>query len=169
VPPTSPSTTSHQEGPRDPSLQRTANSPTGTNAPGSTDNGPGVYAESAPAKKAGTAAPLCRECGVVESVQEVKKEGEGTGLGAIAGGVLGGLLGNQVGGGKGRTAMAILGAAGGAYAGNRVEKNVRGATDYQVTVRFDDGSVQVFNESTPPVWRNGDRVKLNGNTLSPAN
>lgn len=122
--------------------------------------------EAVPAK---AAAPLCKDCGVIESIAEVKKPGEGTGLGAVAGGVLGGLLGNQVGGGKGRTAMAVLGAAGGAYAGHQVEKNARSNMEYQITVRFDDGTTQRFTEANPPAWRQGDRVKVSDGILRSAN
>jgi outer membrane lipoprotein SlyB len=53
----------------------------------------------------------CANCGTVESVNEVKKEGKGSGLGAVGGAVAGGLLGNQFGGGKGKTAMTVAGAA----------------------------------------------------------
>lgn len=121
--------------------------------------------EAAPAK---AAAPVCKDCGVIESIMEVKKPGEGTGLGAVAGGVLGGLLGNQMGGGKGRTAMAVLGAAGGAYAGHQVEKNARSNMEYQITVRFDDGTTQRFTEANPPAWRQGDRVKVSDGILRSA-
>lgn len=121
--------------------------------------------EAVPAK---AAAPVCKDCGVIESIMEVKKPGEGTGLGAVAGGVLGGLLGNQVGGGKGRTAMAVLGAAGGAYAGHQVEKNARSNMEYQITVRFDDGTTQRFTEANPPAWRQGDRVKVSDGILRSA-
>jgi len=121
--------------------------------------------ETAPAK---AVAPVCKDCGVIESIMEVKKPGEGTGLGAVAGGVLGGLLGNQVGGGKGRTAMAVLGAAGGAYAGHQVEKNARSNMEYQITVRFDDGTTQRFTEANPPAWRQGDRVKVSDGILRSA-
>ncbi|WP_416244245.1 glycine zipper 2TM domain-containing protein [Azospira sp. APE16] len=121
--------------------------------------------EAVPAK---AAAPVCKDCGVIENIMEVKKPGEGTGLGAVAGGVLGGLLGNQVGGGKGRTAMAVLGAAGGAYAGHQVEKNARSNMEYQITVRFDDGTTQRFTEANPPAWRQGDRVKVSDGILRSA-
>ncbi|HET7775384.1 MAG TPA: glycine zipper 2TM domain-containing protein [Azospira sp.] len=125
-------------------------------------------AAEAPAK-AGTVTAVCRDCGVIESIQEVKKPGEGTGLGAVAGGVLGGILGNQVGGGKGRTAMAVLGAAGGAYAGHQVEKKARSNVEYQITIRFDDGTTQVVTEAAPPAWRTGDRVKVSGGAITAAN
>ena len=111
-------------------------------------------------------APTCRDCATVESVREVKHEGEGTGLGAIGGGVLGGLLGNQVGGGRGKTVGAVVGAVGGAYAGNAVEKNVRGTKSYEITVRLDDGNTRVFTEAQPPALQRGDRVRIRNGQLN---
>lgn len=108
---------------------------------------------------------LCRDCGTVESVREIAAQGEGSGLGAIAGGVLGGLLGNQTGGGNGKKAMTVLGALGGAYAGHQVEKRVRTETQYEVTVRFDDGTTRSFTQ-TSTQWRNGDRVRLSNSQLA---
>src|SRR5512134_3076205 len=35
------------------------------------------------------AAPVCTNCGVVESVRAIKRKGEASGVGAVAGGVLG--------------------------------------------------------------------------------
>src|SRR6202035_2667216 len=45
--------------------------------------------------------------------------------GTVIGGVAGGLLGSTIGSGSGRTAATVLGAAGGAYAGNQVQKNMQ--------------------------------------------
>jgi outer membrane lipoprotein SlyB len=104
--------------------------------------------------------PACRDCGVIESVREIKTQGEGSGLGAVAGGVLGGVLGHQVGGGRGKDVATVLGAVGGAVAGHQVEKNVRTGSKYEVAVRFDDGSSQVFRQDQAPAWRSGDRVKV---------
>ena len=111
-------------------------------------------------------APTCRDCATVESVREVKHEGEGTGLGAIGGGVLGGVLGNQVGGGRGKTVGAVVGAVGGAYAGNAVEKNVRSTKSYEITVRLDDGNTRVFTEAQPPALQRGDRVRIRNGQLN---
>lgn len=102
----------------------------------------------------------CRDCGVVESVREIKQEGEGSGLGAIGGGVVGGLLGNQIGGGRGKTVGAVVGAVGGAYAGNEVEKNVRSTKRYDITIRLDDGNTRVFSEQQPPAFQRGDRIRI---------
>jgi outer membrane lipoprotein SlyB len=93
-------------------------------------------------------------------VREFERKGEGSGLGAIAGGITGALLGNQIGQGNGRTAMTVLGAAGGAYAGNQVERNVKTNRGYQVSVRFEDGSTQTFNYDSPSQFRSGDRVRV---------
>ena len=104
--------------------------------------------------------PICHECGVIESVREVEKTGEGSGIGAVAGGVAGGLLGRQTGGGRGRDVMTVLGAIGGAVAGNAVEKNVKKVKTYEVAIRFEDGSSRLLSQDTPPAWRTGDRVRL---------
>jgi len=45
--------------------------------------------------------------------------------GKVIGGVAGGVLGHQIGGGTGQTVATIAGAAGGAYAGNKVQKNMQ--------------------------------------------
>ena len=85
------------------------------------------------------------------------------GLGTVAGGVIGGLLGNQVGGGSGKTAMTVLGAAGGAFAGNKIEENMKKVTVYQVRVRMNDGSTRnVEVSSSVPV---GSKVIVEGNNL----
>lgn len=115
--------------------------------------------ETAPAPAKPAAAP-CRECGTVESVREVQQKGDGSGLGAVAGGVVGGLLGHQIGGGRGKDLATVAGAVGGAVAGHQIEKSVRKTTRYEVTVRFEDGTTQVFSQDQQPTWRSGDRVKV---------
>lgn len=114
----------------------------------------------------------CADCGTVEAVTAVQRQGEvngvavgntTVGLGTVAGGVVGGLLGNQVGGGSGKTAMTVLGVAGGAFAGNQIEKNMKKVTVYQVRVRMNDGSTRnVEVSSSIPV---GSRVIVEGNNL----
>ena len=59
--------------------------------------------------------PVCRECGVIESVRTIESPGEGSGIGAVAGGVAGAVVGKQIGNGSGRTIATILGAAGGKH------------------------------------------------------
>ena len=115
---------------------------------------------------------VCADCGTVEAVTPVQRQGQvngvavgntTVGLGTVAGGVIGGLLGNQVGGGSGKTAMTVLGAAGGAFAGNKIEENMKKVTVYQVRVRMNDGSTRnVEVSSSVPV---GSKVIVEGNNL----
>jgi outer membrane lipoprotein SlyB len=102
----------------------------------------------------------CQNCGVVESVREITTRGDGSGLGAAGGAVVGGLLGNQVGGGHGKQAMTVVGAIGGAFAGNQIEKQARAARSYEITVRMDNGSSRTIAQASQPEWRDGDHVKI---------
>lgn len=120
-------------------------------------------ANPAPAAPKVAAAPVCHDCGVVESVRAVTKKGEGSGVGAVAGGVVGAALGNQVGKGNGRTAMTVLGAIGGGVAGNEIEKRTKSTTVQQVTIRMDDGSVRTIEQSSAPAV--GARVQIEGGKL----
>ena len=114
----------------------------------------------------------CATCGTVESAVPIERQGKVNGvavgnttigIGTVAGGVLGGVLGNQVGGGNGKTAMTVLGAAGGAYAGNTVEKNMKKVTLYQMRVRMNNGSVRTIEQSSPVAA--GSSVLVEGNSL----
>jgi outer membrane lipoprotein SlyB len=117
-------------------------------------------AASQPARTRVAAGANCPDCGVVESIRAVENKGQGSGLGAVAGGVVGGLLGNQVGGGSGRTAMTVVGAGAGAYAGHEVEKNMNKSLSYQVRVRMSDGSLRTFHEASQPALSVGQRVRV---------
>ena len=110
---------------------------------------------------------VCIDCGVIESVREIEKPGQASGLGAIGGVVAGGVLGHQVGAGRGRDVMTVLGAIGGGLAGNQIEKSARKTREYQVSIRFEDGSTRVITQDTQPVWRKGDKVKLVGGAIQP--
>ncbi|SEA55882.1 glycine zipper 2TM domain-containing protein [Variovorax sp. YR216] len=117
------------------------------------------------AEEAPAAAPPtpCSVCGKVESVRQVKSSKPSSGAGAVAGGVVGGVIGHQVGSGRGRTVATVAGAAGGAYAGNKVEKNKNAKTVYEVSVRMQDGSMRtVQTTSAPPV---GQAVTVKGDSL----
>lgn len=99
--------------------------------------------------------------GVVQSIELVRQNNTGSGVGLIAGAVVGGIVGNQVGGGQGKTAATVIGAAGGAYAGNEVEKrNQQQADAYKFTIRMRDGSYQTVMQTTNPDIRVGDRVQI---------
>jgi len=111
-------------------------------------------------------APVCTSCGVVTGVNAVKQQGEGSGLGAVAGGVVGGLLGNQVGGGTGKKIATVAGAAGGAFAGHQVEKNMKSSTRYDVTVKMEDGTVRTFPYDSQPAFQTGSKVRVVNGALT---
>jgi len=113
--------------------------------------------------------PVCHDCGVIESVREIEKKGEGSGLGAAVGGVAGGILGNQTGAGRGKDVMTVLGAIGGALAGHEIEKNTRKIKSYEIDIRLDDGSSRVITQDVQPAWRMGDRVKLVNGVITASN
>ena len=109
---------------------------------------------------AAPAAAVCATCGTIDSIRTVEKAGEGSAVGLIAGGLLGGLLGHQIGQGRGNTAATIVGAAGGAYAGHQVEKNVKKVLHYDISVRMDDGTLRAVSYDVEPGFRTGDRVRF---------
>ncbi len=123
-----------------------------------------------PAKPAQVAAakPACADCGVIEGVREVEVKGKGTGLGVVAGGVAGALVGHELGGGNAKTLMGVVGAVGGAVAGNEVEKRARATKQWEVTVRLEDGSTRVVTLAQQPPLRAGEHVRLAGNVIEPA-
>jgi uncharacterized protein YcfJ len=73
---------------------------------------------------------------------------------------VGGLLGNQVGGGHGKQAMTVVGAIGGAFAGNQIERQAKATRSYETTVRMNNGSSRTIAQGTQPEWRDGDHVKI---------
>ena len=107
----------------------------------------------------------CANCGTVESIRTVELPGDASGLGAVAGGVTGAVIGNQMGRGRGNTAMTIIGAAGGAFAGNEIEKNMQKRYAYRVTVRMDDGSFRTVSQTAPPAFAVGEKVRVVDGTL----
>ncbi|CAG4883219.1 Glycine zipper 2TM domain-containing protein [Georgfuchsia toluolica] len=110
---------------------------------------------------------VCNNCGRIESVQRIVREGEGSGVGAVAGGALGGVVGNNVGSGNGRTLATIAGVVGGALLGNKIEKSRKQIVSYQTTVRFDDGTSRVFNSDHEQGFRDGERVRLVNGEIRP--
>ncbi|MGF6239610.1 outer membrane lipoprotein SlyB [Paraburkholderia sp. GAS38] len=122
---------------------------------------PGQYAQQPAPQPA-----YCASCGTVVAISEVRQEGHGTGIGAVGGAVVGGLVGNQFGGGVGRGAMTVLGAVGGGFAGNSVEKHIRSTTAYSVHVRMESGKNRYFTYHEAPPFQQGERVHLENGTLA---
>jgi outer membrane lipoprotein SlyB len=116
------------------------------------------------------AAPaVCHDCGVVAAVRTIEQPGDGSGIGAVVGGVAGGAAGSQFGKGKGQIVGTVIGAVGGAIAGHQVERHVaRKTTQYEITVKLDDGTTRTIVQATEPAWRPGDQVRVIGNELRSA-
>ena len=108
------------------------------------------------------AAEQCRECGVVESVNTVKVQGQNNGVGAVAGGVGGAVVGNRIAGNHNRALGGVIGAVGGGLLGNAIEKHERTSVAYDVTVRMSDGSLRTVRESTSPAVGEKVRVEADG-------
>lgn len=103
-------------------------------------------------------APAAR-VGTVESVQEQVEQKQPGGAGLIIGGLAGGGLGSLVGAGTGRTVATVVGAVGGAYLGNQVEKS-KTQVVYQIGVRYDDGTWATIRQTAPTGLKVGDRIKV---------
>ena len=61
--------------------------------------------------------------------------------------------------GRGKDVATIAGAAGGAYAGNEIEKNMKKEKIWQVEVQYNDGQKKVFEFKNDPAMKAGDTVK----------
>lgn len=119
----------------------------------------------APEPEAKQAPAACSNCGVVESVRSVEHRPQGSGVGAAGGAILGGLLGNQVGSGHGRQLATVAGAAGGAYAGKKIEGKAKSTKEWTVHVKYDNGQQANFNFDHDPNMHKGDRVRKSKGTL----
>jgi len=121
---------------------------------------------SAADSKPKTGAAACADCGRVVSVTTATKEGEGGALGIVGGGVAGALLGRQVGSGRGRDLATIAGAAGGAYAGHKIEEKVKSTKVWSIKIRMDSGEERTIESGEDPGLAIGDLVKVSGNTVT---
>lgn len=117
------------------------------------------------ANKSAASAAGCSDCGSVTAVSMTERDGQGSAVGMIAGGVAGALLGHQVGKGTGKDLATIAGAAGGAYAGNKIEGKMNKVRTWTVTVRFDNGAQRVFSFDHDPGMAIGDPVKASGASI----
>lgn len=118
---------------------------------------PEVVAQKAP--------EVCRSCGTIVSIREIRQKGEGSGAGAFMGAVVGGVAGHQVGGGRGKDAATVAGAVGGAFAGNEIEKRAKATLSYDVALRMEDGSSRTVNTRDLTGLAVGDRVRVSGGAL----
>lgn len=128
--------------------------------------GQSLVAASGQPARVRTAARRCVNCGVVEAINLVEVKGEGSYLGKIAGGVAGILIGSQIGDGSTTTVAQVAGAAGGAYAGNEIEKHMKTTKHYEVVVRLENGGAQTISYTAQPSFAVGAKVKVENGALS---
>ena len=119
----------------------------------------------APAQPVAVAPVPRAEVGRVAQIDLVRSEErpQTSGAGAVLGGIAGGVLGHQIGGGSGRSAATVLGAFGGAIAGNSIEQSQQPGQIheyYRVGVQAEDGSYRYFSVPTQTDLRVGDRVRM---------
>ena len=107
----------------------------------------------------------CADCARVTAVHVVEKQGDSNAVGLIAGGVAGAVLGHQVGGGFGKDLATVAGAAGGAYAGKKIQENMNTTKVWQVSVTYSNGSTGKFDFANDPGLKVGEAVRKSGNTL----
>ena len=100
----------------------------------------------------------------MESVREIVEQKDPSGAGLIVGGLAGGGLGSLIGGGTGRTVATVVGALGGAYVGNQVEKS-QTTVVYQISVKYDDGTWGTIRQGSPTGLQVGDRVAVSDNGI----
>lgn len=110
-------------------------------------------------------AATCKDCGKVTAIQVSEKDGDAGPVGVIAGGLAGALLGRQVGKGSGKDLATIAGAAGGAYAGHKIEGKMNKIKTWSVSVRFDNGDERVYAFDHDPAMLAGDLVKASGGSI----
>lgn len=101
----------------------------------------------------------CTNCGRVQQIKTSESSDWKKYAAPVGGAVVGGVVGNQFGGGSGKTALTVVGALGGAFAGHKVEEKHRDKV-YEVVVKMDDGSIRTVNYQSQPPVREGDRVRL---------
>lgn len=111
------------------------------------------------------ASPACPDCGKVTAVNMSERKGEGNAVGMLAGGAAGALLGRQVGSGTGKDLATIAGAAGGAYAGKKIQEKATSTKVWTVDVQYDNGRNGSFTFERDPGVQRGDRVKSAGQSL----
>ena len=110
---------------------------------------PTYHVEQTPAARVGT----------VESVREIVEQAQPSGAGLVLGALAGGGLGSLIGSGSGRTVATVVGAVGGGYVGNQVEKSKTNVV-YQIGVRYDDGTWATVHQPASTGLKVGDRVRV---------
>jgi len=103
--------------------------------------------------------------GIIEQITDVEiKSNHHSGIGAVVGGIAGLGLGSLVGGGTGRDVAMVVGALGGALAGNEVQKKYdKPVPGQQIIVRTTSGVLVSVTQPVSPGLSKGQRVYIEGN------
>lgn len=116
----------------------------------------------------------CQSCGVVQQIQQVYVQQQGTnnsGIGTVIGAVAGGILGSTIGHGRGNTAATVGGAVVGGVVGNQVgaANSTPGGTvpAWQIVIRLDNGQYATVTQVPNPGVRPGDYVVISNNLVYP--
>ena len=102
--------------------------------------------------------------GVIEQITLVPlPSNQHAGVGAVVGGLAGLGIGSLIGAGTGRDVAMVLGAVGGAFAGNAVQKKYdQPVAGQQIVVRVSNGVLVSITQPTNPNLFNGQRVYIQG-------
>lgn len=103
-----------------------------------------------------------QECHDEQVTRQAPVKDEHQVIGTIAGAVIGGVIGHQIGGGSGRDIATVAGAAGGGYAGNRVQKNLQDRD----TVTTTEQKCDTAYDSSEKITGYRVRYRLNGKEAS---
>ncbi|HEV2284774.1 MAG TPA: glycine zipper 2TM domain-containing protein [Steroidobacteraceae bacterium] len=99
-----------------------------------------------------------QECHDEQVTRQAPVKDEHQVLGTIAGAVIGGVVGHQIGGGSGRDIATVAAAAGGGYAGNRIQKNLQDRD----TVTSTEQKCATVYDSAEKITGYQVRYRLNG-------
>ena len=103
--------------------------------------------------------------GVIEQIENVQIDSNHhRGVGAVVGGISGLGIGSLIGDGTGRDVAMVLGAVGGAVAGNEIQKKYDAPKPGQkILVRTTDGVLVSVTQPPDPALRTGQMVYIEGN------
>lgn len=99
--------------------------------------------------------------GIVQQIDNVTLQDEGTPVGSIGGAVVGGIAASSIGKGTGSAIASTLGAILGGVIGTTVEKQVNSSRGYKIIVKMDGSNemIAVVQEADIP-FKVGQRVKV---------
>jgi outer membrane lipoprotein SlyB len=102
--------------------------------------------------------------GVIEQITSVQiASNQHRGVGAVVGGLAGLGIGSLIGAGTGRDVAMVVGAIGGAVAGNEVQKrHDQPVAGQQIIVRVTNGVLVSITQPANPGLRQGQRVYIEG-------